>query len=212
MKNLKLSINFFRALVLIITAFNVIVVDAQTHQNLQEGDIIFQISKSGQSKAIQLATKSRYSHVGIIHKENGVYYVYEAIQPVKLTKLNDWIKRGENLHYIIKRLKNSHALLTQENIKKMKKAGEKFKGKNYDLYFGWSDESVYCSELVWKIYKETFNIEIGSLQQLRDFDLSNEIVKKKIQERYGNKIPLNENVISPAAIFESPQLETIIGN
>ncbi len=33
----------------------------------QNGDIIFQESKSSQSKAIQLATNSRYSHMGIIY-------------------------------------------------------------------------------------------------------------------------------------------------
>jgi hypothetical protein len=29
------------------------------------GDILFQTSKSAQSKAVQLATKSKYSHMGI---------------------------------------------------------------------------------------------------------------------------------------------------
>ena len=62
----------------------------------QNGDIIFQTSMSNQSKAIQLATNSRYSHMGIIYENEGQYYVYEAIQPVKLTPLEQWIKRGEN--------------------------------------------------------------------------------------------------------------------
>ena len=35
---------------------------------IKEGDIIFQTSTSSQSKAIQLATHSKYSHVGIIFK------------------------------------------------------------------------------------------------------------------------------------------------
>lgn len=61
----------------------------------QNGDIIFQISKSEQSKAIQIATGSKYSHMGIIYKQGNDYFVYEAIQPVKLTPLNEWIKRGE---------------------------------------------------------------------------------------------------------------------
>lgn len=35
---------------------------------IQNGDIIFQTSTSGQSKAIQIATGSKYSHMGIIYK------------------------------------------------------------------------------------------------------------------------------------------------
>src|SRR5437016_1986874 len=37
---------------------------------IRTGDIIFQTSLSSQSKAIQLATHSEYSHCGIIFKEN----------------------------------------------------------------------------------------------------------------------------------------------
>ena len=66
-----------------------------------------------------------------------------------------------------------------------------------------------CSELVWKIYKEAVGIELGELQELKSFDLSNDIVKKKLQERYKGKIPLDEKVISPADIFESSHLVKI---
>lgn len=178
-------------------------------KEFQNGDIIFQTSKTSQSKAIQLATNSKYSHMGIIFKDDDRIYVYEAIQPVQLTNLDDWIKRGENRQYTVKRLKNSKEVLTEENLKKMRDAGEKFKGKDWDIYFEWSDNKIYCSELVWKIYKEALNIEIGELQDLREFDLTNEIVKSKMKERYGNNIPLNEKVISPSAMFNSNKLVTI---
>ena len=65
---------------------------------IRDGDIIFQTSTSGQSKAIQIATGSKYSHMGIIYKEGNEIFVYEAVQPVKLTPLKDWISRGENGH------------------------------------------------------------------------------------------------------------------
>ncbi|MGD8860937.1 MAG: YiiX/YebB-like N1pC/P60 family cysteine hydrolase [Myxococcales bacterium] len=41
-------------------------------------DIIFQTSRSGQSPAIQRATASPYSHVGIIFHRNGKPFVFEA--------------------------------------------------------------------------------------------------------------------------------------
>lgn len=175
----------------------------------KNGDIIFQTSKSNQSKAIQLATKSKYSHMGIIYEKDGQFFVYEAVQPVKLTPLIEWINRGENGHYVIKRLENADQVLTNSTLTKMKQIGEQFNGKPYDIYFGWSDDKIYCSELVWKMYKQATNIEIGKLEQLSDFDLSNEIVKAKMKERYGSNIPMDEKVISPAAMFNSDKLITI---
>lgn len=179
---------------------------------IKNGDLIFQTSLSGQSNAIQLATNSKYSHCGIVYSDNGQFYVFEAIQPVKTTPLDKWIARGKDGHFVIKRLKNANQVLTSETLQKMKQEGEKFKGKNYDLTFEWSDEKIYCSELVWKIYQRATGIAIGKLQKLSDFDLTNEIVKKKMKERYGNKIPTEEIVISPSAIFDSELLTTIKEN
>lgn len=178
-------------------------------QRLRDGDIIFQTSTSSQSEAIQLATHSKYSHLGIIYEQKGQFFVYEAVQPVTLTPINKWINRGANRHYVVKRLKNSEQVLTEPVLIQMKKIGEQFDGKSYDLYFEWSDEKMYCSELVWKIYKQATGIEIGKLERLSDFDLSHPVVRSKIKERYGDAIPTNELVISPAALFESEKLVTV---
>ncbi|MFN8416996.1 MAG: YiiX family permuted papain-like enzyme [Cytophagaceae bacterium] len=181
-----------------------------TEENeIQNGDIIFQTSLSAQSKAIQLATHSTYSHCGLIFKEGDKYFVFEAVQPVKSTPLEKWIARGENHHYVIKRLKNADEVLTSQVLLKMKKEGEKMNGKNYDLTFEWSDDKIYCSELVWKLYQRATGVEVGKLEHLRDFDLSNPAVKAKLKERYGSNIPMDETVISPASIFNSDKLRTV---
>lgn len=181
----------------------------KSEQRIQSGDLIFQTSKSSQSKAIQLATNSSYSHLGIIFEEDGEQWVYEAVQPVKRTPLAEWISRGANGHYVIKRLKNAEEVLTSTTLIKMKEIGAHHIGKTYDKYFEWSDERMYCSELVWKIYNEATGIRIGELQRLSDFDLSHELVRAKMKERYGDDIPMNEKVISPAAMFNSYKLITI---
>jgi len=147
--------------------------------------------------------------MGIIYENNGKFFVYEASQTVKLTPLEDWINQGENGHYIIKRLKNADKLLNNEVLNKMKKVGEQFQGKPYDIYFGWSNDKIYCSELVWKIYQQALGIEIGKLEKLSDFDLTSEVVQTKMKERYGNNIPMSEKVISPATMFNSDKLITI---
>ena len=184
--------------------------NAETSHKLQDGDLIFHTSQSDQSEAIQIATNSKYSHMGIIYQDGNEYFVYEAIQPVRLTRLQDWIDRGKDGKYVVKRLKNRDELLTEEGIRKMKAIGIKYLGKDYDLRFEWSDNKIYCSELVWKIYKEAFNIEIGTLEKFNDFDLSNQTVQKKVKERYGNKIPKDELVITPDRMFESNKLITVI--
>lgn len=201
------GIQFFAMLLMQKEDFRIDIDDLKT--DFQDGDLIFQTSKSDQSIAIQLATKSEYSHMGMIYKINNKVFVFEAVQPVKLTPINDWIERGEKGKYIVKRLKDSETLLTPEIKERMKKTGEKYLGKDYDIYFDWSDERIYCSELVWKIYKESINIEIGKLETLKDFDLSNKTVKQKLTERYGNNIPINEKVISPISMFNSEKLRTI---
>lgn len=178
--------------------------------DFQNGDIIFQTSKSSQSKAIQLATNSEYSHMGIIYEKDNKLFVYEAIQPVKLTPLDEWIKRGEDGHFVLKRIKDSKKILTKETLAKMMEIGQQYENKDYDIYFEWSDDRIYCSELVWKIYKQATGIEIGELEQLKDFDLTNEIVKQKINERFGDNIPMTEKVISPATMFDSDKLETVL--
>ena len=182
---------------------------AMVSSPIQNGDIIFHTSKSRQSQAIQLATGSKYSHMGIIYEDQGKYFVYEAVKLVKLTPLAEWKKRGEKGHYIIKRLKNAEEILSPAILSKMKKVGQQYLGKSYDEHFKWSDEKIYCSELVWKIYKEAAGIEIGILEKLSDFDLSNDYVQSIMKERYGHNVPMDETVISPAAMFNSSLLVTI---
>tara|TARA_B100000508_G_scaffold91658_2_gene71458 strand:- start:23533 stop:24180 length:648 start_codon:yes stop_codon:yes gene_type:complete len=181
-----------------------------TNTKLQSGDIIFQSSMSGQSYAIQLATHSKYSHVGILFEKDGEMMVYEAVQPVCVSDLDEWISRGDDDHYVVKRLKNAEDKLTPKILEEMKSEATNHLGKNYDLYFGWSDERIYCSELVWKIYNRTLGIEVAKPQLLKDFDLTHPVVQKKLKERYGNNIPYDEKVISPGAMFESEVLEEIM--
>jgi uncharacterized protein YycO len=175
----------------------------------QNGDIIFHTSKGSQSLAIQKATKSKYSHMGIIFLQDGTPFVFEAVGPVKFTPLRDWVARGEGNHYVVKRLANAKEVITQKAVGRMLAVGKQFKGKPYDRYFEWSNDRIYCSELVWKIYKRALNIEIGELQTMGEFDLSDPVVEEKIQERFGDSVPQDETVISPAAIFASNLLITV---
>lgn len=176
---------------------------------VRDGDVIFQTSLSNQSLAIQRATKSPYSHMGIIFLRDGRPYVLEASATVRFTPLAKWIQHGRDGRFVLKRLKDADARLTPDVVEKLRAAAQTFMGRPYDLTFEWSDDRIYCSELVWKIYQRGAGIEIGTLQTMKDFDLTSPAVAAKLRERFGDRIPLNETVISPAAMFDSPLLTTV---
>ncbi|MDO8999075.1 MAG: YiiX family permuted papain-like enzyme [Bacteroidota bacterium] len=173
------------------------------HKN---GDIIFIVNPSGQGKAIQLATKSKYTHVGVIFIENGNEVVYHAVEPVMKSSLKEFVGMSADGKYEIKRLKNQ-SLLTTEVITKMIASAKSQLGLHYDLGFSWDDKEMYCSEYVWKIYNRALNISVGNLKALKEFDLSHPAVKEKLVERYGKNIPLDENMISPGDMYSSDLLE-----
>jgi hypothetical protein len=182
---------------------------AQISPRLRNGDLIFQTSQSAQSRAIQLATHSEYSHCGILFRKNGEWRVFEALQPVSETSLAAWVARGQGGRFVVKRLRDAQTVLTPLVLWKLRAASEQYRGRSYDLYFGWSDERIYCSELLWKMYQQATGREIGQLQTLREFDLSHPAVQTKLRERYGKQIPLNEKVISPVRMLESRELVTV---
>jgi len=175
-------------------------------EQLRDGDIIFHTSRSAQSSAIQKATHSKYSHMGIVLFRDGDPYVYEAVKTVQYTPLKKWVARGDGGHYVVKRLRDADHILTPEAVSKLRQAAATFRGKPYDSTFDWSDSRIYCSELVWKIYDRGLWLRVGRLQKLRDFNLSDPIVKAKMKERYGKAVPMEETVISPSEMFSSTKL------
>lgn len=175
----------------------------------KDGDLIFQTSESKQCEAVRIATKSKFSHCGIIYDINGKWLVFEAVQPVKLTPIEDWIKHGKDNKYVVKRLKDE-SVLKPEVLQKMKEYSQQFDGKEYDAYFEWTDNRIYCSELVWKIYKNAAGIELSKLREMKEFNLEDPRVQKILKERYGNAVPLEEKVVAPSDLADSSLLKTVI--
>ena len=172
----------------------------------QDGDIVFHESTSRQSPIIKLAQHSKWTHCGIVFHIGDKAYVYEAVDPVRYTPLNDWVARGKDGVYCAKRLKSP---LSASSIEKMKTVGAKYKGKHYDTLFQWSDNRMYCSELIWKIYFEGAGIEVCKPNHFSDYSISLPRVKKLIKERYGDKFDPSEQIVSPQAIFKSKLLKEV---
>jgi len=178
---------------------------AQPYQP-QVGDIVFQITTSSQSVAVQQATRSPWSHVGLVLFQGGQPVVLEAVQPVKYTPLKHWLDSGQGGRLVIQRLNRPLTVAEQAALHQRAKA---YVGKPYDLTFEWSDDRIYCSELVWKLYRDALGIELAPLARLKNFDLTTPAVRAKLQERYGDRVPLDEPVIAPVAIHESRLLRVV---
>lgn len=181
----------------------------RTHNpySLQEGDVVFQETKSNQATAVKAATNSRWSHVGIIVRNNGKLAVLEAVHPVRITSLKRFISRSPSSFYAM-RLKNAEEKLTPEAIKKAGTYGKSLIGKNYDSRFQWSDDRIYCSELVWKVYKHATGVELCKPRAFKTYNLEHPTVKRLIKQRYGsfNKLHLDELAVAPSDLAESPLL------
>ena len=112
---------------------------------LREGDIVFIETESFQSKFVKLGMLSVWSHCGIaVDTPEGVQ-IMEADTMVRILPVQKFVDRSIGGKYIIKR----PAQQLSEPINK-----EKWLGRCYDLKFSFENEEVYCSELVWLIYKE----------------------------------------------------------
>lgn len=176
---------------------------ASPETTLREGDVVFQRSQSRQSDAVALATRSPITHCGILVRVGTSLQVLEAVQPVKVTPFKSWIARGRNGGWEALRLKDAASVLTDSTLGRMRAVGEGFVGKRYDTPFAWSDDEIYCSELVWKIYARGAGIRLTTPELLGSFNLSDPRLRKILKERYGGKPPLTDSLVSPKALHAS---------
>jgi hypothetical protein len=200
---------FLLALMLIIVL--IIVAGCQTNNTgeLRDGDLIFQRSLSAQSDALERALNSPYTHMGIIFFEDEQPQVYEAAGPVQITPLAEWVARGQGGKHIVKRLRKADTILTPAAISNLKREVQRHLGVAYDPLFLWSDDQLYCSELVWKAYQRALDLEIGTTTLFGDHDFSDPLVQALLKKRFGDNIPRDETVISPADMFASEKLVTV---
>lgn len=191
--------------------------DHRWFEKLQTGDVIFIQGTSSQTESIIEATNSRVTHMGFIVIKSGQYFVAEAVEPVKETPLEKFILpvRVKNNQLMVKRLDDSKlpVKLTPMVQKELIQEFSKYKGKHYDGLFQWSDNKIYCSELVFKIYKKVLGIDIGNVVFSRELNISSRVVLL-IKKRFNvsesdakfNRIydqVMNEKIITPVSMFES---------
>ena len=177
-------------------------ITAQTEpfEEVKEGDVIFQTSQSKQSPLIQIATRSKISHCGIIVMKNGKPYVLETLKTLVVTPLDKFIARGEGGKYWLKRS-------NKENIKI--KYGS-YLGKPYDLAFKFDNGKFYCSELIYDIYKNQLGIELCEPKKVSDYLILGTDKLPQIEKAMKKRgITKEQYAVAPVDIFESDYLEDV---
>ena len=174
----------------------------------KNGDIIFTKTEGRQAIAVEAATESPWTHTAVIFMQNGKPIVLEAVQPVQIISLDAYLKRSDKTSkHSFKRLKDPSPL-KQDVFIRASAWAKKHVGKNYDGRFQWSDQTLYCSELVWKVYHQCAGIELCRVKKVKEYNLEHPKVKQLIKERFGSvdKLNLEEKIVAPSDIFESELL------
>ena len=192
-------------LVAIALPFTQIITEMLTAQTgpiseVREGDIIFQTSPSSQSPLIQLGTRSKISHCGVIVIRNNKTYVLETSKTLVITPLDKFIARGVAGRYWIKRSKKENVKISYRN----------YLGKPYDRSFKLDNNIYYCSELVYDIYKKQLDIELCEPRKVSNYlILGTNYIPKIKREMKTRGITMKQKVIAPRDIFNSDELEFV---
>ena len=170
-----------------------------------EGDVVFQSLPPGKlASLIEGATKSPFSHCGIVALNRGRWVVIEAIGPVIETPLEQWIRRGRGGRVWAYRLRAGK----REAIPAFIAAARTYLGRPYDTRYRMDDGRIYCSELVYKGYETACGECLGELVALRDLDWQPHVAT--IRELEGSDdVPLGRELITPRDLARASQLQPV---
>jgi hypothetical protein len=168
---------------------------------LRTGDLVFETSTSSQSFVIQWATRSPWSHVGIVEVAPDGTYVLEAVGRVSRAPWKAWRRRairgGELLVLRPQGIPEAQRRAAVE-------VARSFLGRRYDPRFGWGDDRIYCSELVVKAYERGAGVSLGKRERLGDLRLLG--IEGAARERWGGPIPKDLVLVTPASLVADARL------
>ncbi|MEK7949670.1 YiiX/YebB-like N1pC/P60 family cysteine hydrolase [Luteolibacter soli] len=173
-----------------------------------EGDILFQSlpNPAGMDlvDAIEGSTNSPYSHCGMVFQEEGSWKVMEAIGPVKITPLTEYVSRGRGGKVWAYRLDESN----RKHVPAALAAMRRDLGKPYDPHYRFDDEAIYCSELIWRGWKAATGKELGETVILGS--LNWKPYKPVIEAIEGQgHLPLDREMITPRDLAKAKELTLV---
>lgn len=172
----------------------------------KEGDLYFQsLPRNAVVNAIEGASDSPYSHCGILVRKGDAWFILEAIGPVRETPLAIWINQARDRHYDVFRLEAEH----ERNIPAFIKAAKEYMGRPYDIRYRMDDKKIYCSELIFKGYRDATGESLGKLVKFGDLKW---VRHTPVILAIEGSIPLNRIMITPRHLSEAKQLEKVFSS
>jgi hypothetical protein len=154
--------------------------------------------------AIEGVTDSNYSHVGVLHKRNGVWTVIEATgSGVIYTPFEKWKSVSRDGRWAAFRVKAAH----RGHVPKFLANLHPHAGKPYDFRYELGQEKLYCSELVFHAWNKTTGQEMGKLTALGDLNWKPFLAT--IEKYNGGPMPPDRKIISPIELSKAAQLERV---
>jgi len=187
-------------------------VTAQSDFDLRDGDVVFQTSQAVIGPALEIALQSNVTHCGVVFYENDTAFVYEAVGPVRKVPFDEWTRIGKDSLFCVKRLEDDDSAMSHAVRDSMLSIFSGLEGRPYDITFQWSDSMIYCSELVYKMYKRGAGIELGKVERFGDFNLENDTVQYFIKMYFREEPNLEEPVVTPVSLYEDRNLVTVFSN
>ncbi|HUL58453.1 MAG TPA: YiiX/YebB-like N1pC/P60 family cysteine hydrolase [Anaeromyxobacteraceae bacterium] len=167
----------------------------------RSGDLVFGDTRSTQSTAIQLATGSPWSHVGLVEVAPDGAYVIEAIGKVSRTPWAAFRRRAGGRVLVLRPRGIPDAARTRAVAE-----AKALLGRPYDPCFGWGDDRIYCSELVVKAYERGAGVSLGKRERLGDLHLAG--LEAAIRARWG-RVPRDLVLVTPASLAADGRLDTV---
>jgi permuted papain-like amidase YaeF/Yiix C92 family enzyme len=167
----------------------------------REGDVVFQsLPRCDLVDAIEGATRSPYSHCGIVVRAADAFAVLEAFGDVHETPLDEWIARGRNRAFAAYRLRDEWSARASAFVAEARREV----GKPYDVHYAAGDDAIYCSELIQLAFQRAAGVPLGRTQKLSELDWAP--FESVIREVEGGAVPLDREMITPRAIAEAAPL------
>ncbi len=170
----------------------------------REGDVVFQSLPHGPLvNAIEGATHSPYSHCGLVAREGGRWYVYEALGTVGRTPLLSWWQRGRSRALGVYRLNDEYRPCVPEMLDYVRG----LVGRPYDIHYSMDDDRIYCSELVFKAFRAATGQPLGEVVRFGDLDWKP--FEQLIERIEDGPVPVERRMIPPRQLSEAKQLHEV---
>ncbi len=134
-------------------------------QNLNEGDLIFLDIDSVIFEQVAKATQTWTSHVGVAIYKESQWHVAESTLPLsKITPLCKYLSKTQDERVEVRRLVQP---MSEQQMLLLKDELSQHMGIFYDTGFNFESSKMFCSKLVYVVFKSALDLEVGSIKPLK---------------------------------------------